>query len=91
MNVITGSMPCVGEIRTDKRESDPDLMWSAYCRPSYSANIPSSERLFSPVGRNECASNEEIIPHDTQAKASLGGDVVTEMPVKELEGRMKKS
>lgn len=94
VHVIAGSMPYVRERWLKNRVSIPEYMWSAYCCPSYSDNIPSSERLFfsayAAVGRNDCDSNEEIVPVDTQAKALLRGYDVRKMPVKELEGILKK-
>lgn len=93
MHVITGSMPYVRERWLNNRVSIPEYMWSAYCCPSYSDNIPSSERLFFPVyaavGRNDCNSDEDIVPIDTQAKASVRGYDVRKLPVEELECILK--
>lgn len=93
MHVITGSIPYVRERWLNNRVSIPEYMWSAYCCPSYSGNIPSSERLFFPayaaVGRNDCNSDQDIVPVDTQAKPPLKGYDVRKIPVQQLEGILK--
>lgn len=94
MHVITGSMPYVRERWLRNRVSIPEYMWSAYCCPSYSDNLTTSERLFFPayaaVGRNDRNSAEDIVPVDSKAKASLRGYDVRKMPVEELECILEK-
>lgn len=94
MHVITGSMPYVRERWLRNRVSIPEYMWSAYCCPSYSDNLTASERLFFPayaaVGRNDRNSDEDIVPVDSKAKASLRGYDVRKMPVEELEHILEK-
>lgn len=90
MYVITGSIPYASnEQRLKDRVSVPEYMWSAYCCPSYSDNIPKSLSTYFPtyaaVGRNDPNSGKEIVPINVKAKDSERGYDVRRMPVKELE------
>lgn len=93
MYVITGSMSYASNERMLKnRVSVPEYMWSAYCCPSYSDNIPKSLSAYFPtyaaVGRNDPNSSEEIVPINVRAKDSERGYDVRRMPIKELEATL---
>lgn len=95
MYVITGSMPYASnEKRINDRVSAPEYLWSAYCCPSYSDNIPESLSTYFPtyaaVGRNDPNSSEEIVPINVKAKDLERGYDVKRMPVKELEAILEK-
>lgn len=94
MYVITGGMPYASGARwINNRVSVPEYMWSAYCCPSYNANLPSSMQSFFPtyaaVGRNDRNSGEEIVPVDEKAKPSVRGYDVRQMPLEDLEGILR--
>lgn len=95
MYVITGSMPYASnEQRLNKRVSVPEYMWSAYCCPSYSDNIPESLSAYFPtyaaVGRNDPNSSDEIVPINVNVTNLERGYDVRRMPVKELETILEK-
>lgn len=88
--MITGSKPYASNEQWLKnRVSLPEYMWSAYCCPSYSDNIPKSLSTYFPmyaaVGRNDPNSSEEIVPINVEAKALDRSYDERRMPVKELE------
>ncbi|XP_040904271.1 endonuclease domain-containing 1 protein-like [Toxotes jaculatrix] len=94
MHVITGAMPYESVERWIKnRVSVPEYMWSAYCCPSYSSDLPESVQPFFPtyaaVGRNDRNSGEEIVPVNVKARASVRGYDVRRMPLNELEGILR--
>lgn len=94
MYVITGAMPYKsGAQWIRNRVSVPEYMWSAYCCPSYSANLPDSVKPFFPtyaaVGRNDRNSGEEIVPVNVKARASVRGYDVRRMSLVDLEDILK--
>ena len=90
MYVITGALPYITERWINNRVSAPEYMWSAYCCPSYSSNLPTSMKKFFPtyaaVGRNDRDSSQEIVPVNVKARASVRGYDVKRMPLETLEG-----
>ncbi|XP_054647118.1 endonuclease domain-containing 1 protein-like [Dunckerocampus dactyliophorus] len=91
MYVITGAMPYAdGAHWISNRVSVPEYMWSAYCCPSYKAKLPQDVQPIFPtyaaVGRNDCYSDEEIVPVNPKARASVRGYDVRKMPLDTLEG-----
>ncbi|XP_038161020.1 endonuclease domain-containing 1 protein-like [Cyprinodon tularosa] len=91
MYVITGTMPYKSKTRWIKnRVSVPEYMWSAYCCPSYRADLPEAMKQFFPtfgaVGRNDRSSGEEIVPINAAVKPSFRGYDVRQVPLKNLEG-----
>ncbi|XP_040904272.1 endonuclease domain-containing 1 protein-like [Toxotes jaculatrix] len=94
MHVITGAMPYESVERWIKnRVSVPEYMWSAYCCPSYSSDLPESVQPFFPtyaaVGRNDRNSEEEIVPVNVKARASVRGYDVRRMTLETLEGILR--
>ncbi|XP_034546566.1 endonuclease domain-containing 1 protein-like [Notolabrus celidotus] len=94
MYVITGGMPYKSEPHwINNRVSVPEYMWSAYCCPSYSANRTNSMRPFFPtyaaVGRNDKNSDEEIVPVNIKARASIRGYDVRRMSLETLEAILR--
>lgn len=90
MYVITGVIPYTSnDRRINNRVSVPEYLWSAYCCPSFSDQLPDSEKPFFPayaaVGRNDPESGGEIVPVNVRARASMRGYDVKEMSVSALE------
>lgn len=90
MYVITGAVPYSAKDRwISNRVSVPEYMWSAYCCPSFSAELPNSMKPFFPayaaVGRNDPESGEEIVPVKVKAKRSMRGYDVKRMSLSALE------
>ncbi|XP_074529751.1 endonuclease domain-containing 1 protein-like [Halichoeres trimaculatus] len=90
MYVITGSMPYKSEPRwINNRVSVPEYMWSAYCCPSFRASLYTSATPFFPtyaaVGRNDRNSDEDIVPVNVKARASVRGYDVRRMTLESLE------
>lgn len=90
MFVITGVLPYASKKRwINNRVSAPEYMWSAYCCPSFTEQLPDSMRAFFPayaaVGRNDPESGEEIVPVNVMARASVRGYDVKKMSVRALE------
>lgn len=90
MHVITGVIPYTSNDRwINNRVSVPEYMWSAYCCPSFSRQLPDSMKPFFPayaaVGRNDPESGGEIVPVNVKAKASVRGYDVKKMSVRALE------
>ncbi|XP_036932053.1 endonuclease domain-containing 1 protein-like isoform X2 [Acanthopagrus latus] len=89
MYVITGALPYITERWINNRVSAPEYMWSAYCCPSYSSNLPTSMKKFFPtyaaVGRNDRNSSQEIVPVNVKARASVRGYDVRRMSLETLE------
>ncbi|XP_030251360.1 endonuclease domain-containing 1 protein-like [Sparus aurata] len=90
MYVITGALPYITERWINNRVSAPEYMWSAYCCPSYSSNLPKSMKKFFPtyaaVGRNDCNSGHEFVPVNVKTRASVRGYDVRRMSLETLEG-----
>lgn len=91
MHVITGVLPYRSGARwINNRVSVPEYIWSAYCCPSYSSNVPKFLKDFFPtyaaVGRNDPNSGEEIVPVNVKKKRSVRGFDVRRMSVETLEG-----
>lgn len=90
MYVITGVVPySANDRRISNRVTVPEYMWSAYCCPSFSANLPDSMKPFFPayaaVGRNDPESGEEIVPVNAKARPSVRGYDVKKMSLSALE------
>lgn len=90
MYVITGVIPYTSNDRwINNRVSVPEYMWSAYCCPSFSRQLPDSMKPFFPayaaVGRNDPESGGEIVPVNVKARASVRGYDVKKMSVRALE------
>lgn len=90
MFVITGVLPYASHDRwINNRVAAPEYMWSAYCCPAFSEQLPHSMRAFFPayaaVGRNDPESGEEIVPVNVMARASVRGYDVKKMSVSALE------
>ncbi|KAL2078312.1 hypothetical protein ACEWY4_025997 [Coilia grayii] len=79
--VVTGIIPYRIDrwLKDEHRVAIPEYMWSAYCCPEYSQNLPESLRktfpTFAAIGRNDPDSTEEIVPVDRTKKKNLGFDV----------------
>ncbi|XP_077434892.1 endonuclease domain-containing 1 protein-like [Vanacampus margaritifer] len=91
MYVITGAVPYANGAHWIKnRVSVPEYMWSAYCCPSYKANLPRDVRPMFPtyaaVGRNDRNSSEEIVPVNPKMRSLFRGYDVRKMPLDTLEG-----
>ncbi|XP_063077400.1 endonuclease domain-containing 1 protein-like [Engraulis encrasicolus] len=94
--VVTGIMPYrVGAerwLKDEHRVAIPEYMWSAYCCPKYSQNLPESLRktfpTFAAIGRNDPNSTEEIVPVDWTKKRNVGYDV-RRMPLTDLEAYLR--
>ena len=71
MYVITGALPYITERWINNRVSAPEYMWSAYCCPSYSSNLPTSMKKF--------------FPTYAKARASVRGYDVRRMSLETLE------
>lgn len=90
MYVITGVIPYTTSDRwINNRVSVPEYLWSAYCCPSFSDQLPVSMKPFFPayaaVGRNDPDSGGEIVPVNVKARASVRGYDFKKMSVSALE------
>ncbi|KAL4660512.1 endonuclease domain-containing 1 protein-like [Arapaima gigas] len=85
--VVTGVIPYREEKWLRNRVGIPEYLWSAYCCPSYSSNLPhrliSTFPTFAAIGRNDPNSTEEIVPIDRNKK--IWGYDVRYMPLPMLE------
>ncbi|KPP71060.1 endonuclease domain-containing 1 protein-like [Scleropages formosus] len=92
--VVTGVIPYREEkwLR-EHRVGIPEYLWSAYCCPSYSLNLPSSLTSAFPtsaaIGRNDPNSTEEIVPIDRNKSKRTRGYDVRFMPLDTLEMYLK--
>ncbi|XP_068596100.1 endonuclease domain-containing 1 protein-like [Brachionichthys hirsutus] len=94
MYVITGAVPYLsGARRINGRVSVPEYVWSAYCCPAYSDDLPEAVKPFFPtyaaVGRNDRDSGDEIVPVNVKTRASTRGYGVRRMSLETLEGILK--
>lgn len=90
MYVITGALLYASNNRRlNNRVSVPEYLWSAYCCPSFSDQLPAAMKPFFPayaaVGRNDPNSTEEIVPADVTAEDMVKGYGVKKMSVSALE------
>ena len=80
-HIVTGIIPYRVDrwLKDEHRVAIPEYLWSAYCCPSYSQNLPESLRktfpTFAAIGRNDPNSTEEIVPVDRTKKENVGYDV----------------
>lgn len=94
MYVITGVMPYISGPRwISNRVSAPEYMWSAYCCPSYRANLSAALKPLFPtyaaVGRNDPDSRDDIVPVNVKAKVSVRGYDVKRMSLNALEAILR--
>ncbi|XP_012674528.2 endonuclease domain-containing 1 protein-like [Clupea harengus] len=80
-HIVTGIIPYRVDrwLKEEHRVAIPEYLWSAYCCPSYSQNLPESLRktfpTFAAIGRNDPNSTEEIVPVDGTKIKNVGYDV----------------
>lgn len=88
--VVTGIIPYQQDrwLKDEQRVAIPEYMWSAYCCPYFSPDIPAYLKgtfpTFAAIGRNDPNSTEEIVPVDWTKKKHVGFDV-RRMPLLDLE------
>ncbi|XP_041938943.1 endonuclease domain-containing 1 protein-like [Alosa sapidissima] len=88
--IVTGIIPYRMDrwLKDEHRVAIPEYLWSAYCCPTYSQNLPESLRrtfpTFAAIGRNDPNSTEEMVPVDRTKKKFVGYDV-RPMPLTDLE------
>lgn len=93
--VVTGSIPYQNDEHWlhNHRVAVPEYMWSAYCCPNYTDNLPEKLKdafpTFAAIGRNDRNSTEEIVPVDKTAKKQFRGYDVRRMPLETLEMYLK--
>lgn len=93
--IVTGIMPYQDEEHWLKnhRVAVPEYLWSSYCCPKYNTSLPKELKhafpTYAAVGRNDCHSNEEIVPINPLAKKQFRGYDVRQMPLETLEMYLK--
>ncbi|KAM7381145.1 hypothetical protein PAMA_012129 [Pampus argenteus] len=89
--IVTGIIPYQKDEHWLKnhRVAVPEYMWSAYCCPNYSNNLPEELKdafpTYAAIGRNDRNSTEEIVPVCQTAKKQFRGYDVRQMPLATLE------
>ena len=89
--VVTGILPYQKDEPwlKDHRVAVPEYLWSAYCCPNFSNNLPAELRktfpTYAAIGRNDRYSTEEIVPVNNTAKKQFRGYDVRRMPLATLE------
>lgn len=87
--IVTGVLPYVSPHWIRNRVAVPEYLWSAYCCPSFSSNLPEPLRhtfpTFAAIGRNDRFSTQDIVPVNPKAPASTRGYDVRRMSLETLE------
>ncbi|KAL4641687.1 endonuclease domain-containing 1 protein-like [Arapaima gigas] len=92
--IVTGVLPYTSAHWINNRVAVPEYLWSAYCCPLFSADLPEELRTafpaFAAIGRNDPLSDEDIVPVNPKKSESIRGYDVRRMSVKTLEMYLQK-